>query len=473
MNSLRIFWMKKSDLQFGALLVPLDYLMIVAAGLAAYAVRFSDIYIKYIREATVIIQLADYVTLVLLIALAWLVVFALAGLYNLRTYRKIWDEIAKVVMACSTGILAVVIFIFLNRELFASRFIVLAAWVLAVLFVSAARLIAREIQRSFFRKGWGLHRIILVGSNETAKTLSRIFDSHSGHGMRIAHRFADFTSDKAKLLSEIVQRERVDEVLLADPNLPPEQRYLLVDSVNELNLDFKYAADLLGLARTNTEITTLSGIPIVEVKKTPLDGWGRIAKRIFDLLLSSIGLFILLPGFLLIALAIKLDSKGPVFYRSWRVGGRGQKFGLYKFRSMKPNAHEIKYSQLQDQNVRQDGPLFKMKSDPRVTRIGRFLRRWSIDELPQLINVIKGEVSLVGPRPHEPEEVAKYEKHQKRLLDIKPGMTGMAQVSGRSYLRFEEEVKLDVYYIENWSLWLDMKILLQTPRAVLSNTNAE
>jgi len=465
--------MKKSDLQFGALLVPLDYIMIVAAGLAAYAIRFSSIYIENIREATVIIQFSDYVSLVLLTALAWLMIFAMAGLYNLRTYRKIWDEIAKVVMACSTGILVIVIFIFLNRELFASRFIVLAAWVLAVLFVSTARLAAREIQRGFLRKGRGVHRVVIVGSNQTAEELIKIFERQPGHGLKVVHQFADFTPDKANLLSELVKKERIDEIILANPNLPREQGSLLVDSVNEYHLDFKYAADLLGFARTNTEITTLSGIPIVEVKKTPLDGWGRIAKRIFDLVLASLGFLVFLPGFLIIAWLIKLDSKGPVLYRSWRVGGKGDNFGLYKFRSMKPNVHKVKYTQLQDQNVRQDGPLFKMKNDPRVTRIGKVLRRWSIDELPQLINVIKGEISLVGPRPHEPEEVAKYEKHQKRLLDIKPGITGMAQVSGRSDLQFEEEVKLDVYYIENWSLWLDMKILLQTPRAVFSNREGE
>jgi exopolysaccharide biosynthesis polyprenyl glycosylphosphotransferase len=288
----------------------------------------------------------------------------------------------------------------------------------------------------------------------------------------VIHRFPDFTDDKAKLLKELTAKERVDEVLLADPDLPKDQRYQLIDTANELHLDFKYAADIMGLARINTETVTLSGIPIVEVKKTSLEGWGRISKRIFDLLISVLLLIITSPLFLIISVLIKLESSGPVLYVNQRIGGKGRQFGLLKFRSMVKDAEAMK-ERLLAQNERGEGPLFKLKNDPRITRMGKFIRRWSIDELPQLINVLKGELSLVGPRPHEPHEVAKYQKHHKRLLDIKPGLTGLAQVSGRSDLPFEDEVKLDVYYIENWSLWLDLKILLQTPRAVLSARSAE
>lgn len=195
-------------------------------------------------------------------------------------------------------------------------------------------------------------------------------------------------------------------------------------------------------------------------------------KRAFDIVVAALLLLILSPIFLVIAIWIKIDSPGSVFYASKRVGTRNSVFGLLKFRSMVVNAEKLK-EQLLAQNERQDGPMFKMKNDPRVTRSGRFICKWSIDELPQLWNVIRGEVSLVGPRPHEPHEVAQYQKHHKRLLDIKPGVTGMAQVSGRSDLVFEDEVRLDTYYIEHWSLWLDIKIMLQTPRAVLAIRKGE
>ena len=183
---------------------------------------------------------------------------------------------------------------------------------------------------------------------------------------------------------------------------------------------------------------------------------------------SLLGLIILSPFFVFMAIIIKMDSAGPVLARLERVA-RGKKFKLYKFRSMIENAHEMKYdkdgnlrSEFARLNERGEGPLFKMKNDPRITKVGRFIRKTRLDEFPQLINVLKGEISLIGPRPHEPEEVAKYEKHHKKLLTIKPGCTGMAQVSGSSGLDFEREVKLDIYYIENWSLFLDLIIIIKT-----------
>lgn len=464
--------MKKSDLTFGALLVPIDFLFLVASGLLAYGVRFSNIYAEYIKEATVIIAFPDYVQLVLFIAVGWLFIFAMAGMYNLRTHRSIWDEFAGVFLASSTGILAVVIFIFLNRELFASRFIVLAAWVFAVVLVSLGRIVARSIQRRYLAKGIGVHQVLIVGNNEIAEKLSQTFVERPGMGYSVVEIFHDFKQDKARLLDELLKTKHIDEVILADPMLSREEKYILLDRISEHHLDFRYAADILGSLSTATTVDTLAGIPLIEVRKTPLEGWGRIIKRVFDVVASGALLIITSPIMGFFSLAIKLDSKGPVFYKSYRIGGKGKPFNLLKFRSMRPDAEKLK-DQLMDKNERGDGPLFKMKDDPRVTKLGKFIRRWSIDELPQLLNVFKGEISLVGPRPHEAREVALYEKHHKRLLDIKPGVTGFAQVAGRSDLDFEDEVRLDTYYIEHWSLWLDIKILLQTPKAVLSRRSAE
>ena len=200
--------------------------------------------------------------------------------------------------------------------------------------------------------------------------------------------------------------------------------------------------------------------------------WYFFAKRVLDVTGAVVGLTFAAPLFLMTAIAIKLNSSGPVFADTpIRVGKREKVFKMYKFRSMIDNANLLKKEMIQ-LNERNDGPLFKMKNDPRVTRVGRFLRRARIDELPQLFNVLRGDMSLVGPRPHEPEEVAKYEKHHKKLLTIKSGMTGMAQVSGSSDLSFEEEVKLDTYYIENWSPALDIKILLKTAVILFKDRSA-
>jgi exopolysaccharide biosynthesis polyprenyl glycosylphosphotransferase len=217
-------------------------------------------------------------------------------------------------------------------------------------------------------------------------------------------------------------------------------------------------------------MTTLAGYPIIRIKRTPLEGWGKVVKRLFDILGSLVLIIILIPLGVLISLLILVDSRGPVIIKLARVGQYGKTFSLYKFRSMVVNAHLMKQEILQF-NERQDGPLFKMKNDPRITRIGKILRRSSLDELPQLFNVLLGSMSLVGPRPHEPEEVSRYTSQYKKLLNIKPGMTGAAQVSGRSKLLFEEEAKVDIYYIENWTIVEDLKILAKTPAAVINYKN--
>jgi len=227
-------------------------------------------------------------------------------------------------------------------------------------------------------------------------------------------------------------------------------------------------------------VTEIIGIPVVEVKKTTLEGWGRVVKRVMDILVAGFLIILLSPIYIITAIAIKLNSRGPVFFAHrddgtpvTRVGEKGIPFHYFKFRSMVDKVDNMRYNELADRNMRSDGPMVKIKDDPRITAVGKFIRRFSIDELPELFLVFAGRMSLVGPRPHLPEEVAKYEHHHKKTLTIKPGITGLAQVSGRSDLLFEEEVKLDVYYIENWSLLLDFSILLKTPMAVLKNRQAE
>jgi exopolysaccharide biosynthesis polyprenyl glycosylphosphotransferase len=266
----------------------------------------------------------------------------------------------------------------------------------------------------------------------------------------------------------------------SDPNLTKAEALRLYDFASDNHVTYKYVADLLEVKVLRTEVSDLSGVPIVEVKKTTLDGWGRIWKRIFDILFSSILITLLSPLLLIVALGIKLDSRGPVFFAKrddgsfvMRVGEGGRPFRYFKFRSMIMNSDSMRYHELAEKNLRTDGPLVKIKDDPRVTKFGAFIRRWSIDELPELFLVFIGRMSIVGPRPHLPEEVAKYENHHRKALTVKPGITGLAQVSGRSDLLFEEEVKLDVYYLENWSMLMDISIILKTPLAVLKNRQAE
>ncbi|MFH1745214.1 MAG: sugar transferase [bacterium] len=471
--------MKKSELFFSFLLVPLDYTMIVLAGLSAYWMRFSG-FATGIRPVIFDLKYEPYSSTVFIIGILWIIIFAFAGLYNIKGVKKIVREFYKIILACSTGLMLVVILIFLRRELFDSRFIVLAGWGLAIVYITLARIAVRYIQQYLYRYDIGVHKVVLVGNSKTTDNLMHSFAGVKNSGYEVVKRLRDFSMETAQELQEFIKLKEIDEIIQSDPNLSKADTLKIFDFADENHIAFKYAADLLGTKVLKTEVNEIAGIPIVEVKKTPLDGWGKIVKRIFDCFFSAFLIILLSPIIIFIALIVKLDSAGPVFFSRrdddtpvQRVGQGGKLFNYFKFRSMMNKTDSLRYSELADRNLRSDGPMVKIKDDPRVTRFGKFIRRWSVDELPELFLVFKGDMSMVGPRPHLPEEVAKYEHHHKKVLTIKPGITGMAQISGRSDLTFEEEVRLDTYYIENWSMAADFAILLRTPIAVVRGRKAE
>ncbi|MFH1457118.1 MAG: sugar transferase [Patescibacteria group bacterium] len=463
--------MKKTDLTFSAVLVPLDYIMIILAGIAAYFLRHVE-WVQDVRPIIFNLDFRSYLSYIWWIALIWLIIFVVAGLYQIKGSRKLFDEVGKVFLACSTGILAVIVSAFFSRELFDSRFILLAVWIFSFVFVSISRLVVRGIQRIFYLKGAGIHRIVLIGLDNSAEDIAKEIYKNKTLGYEIVGRFGNLQNGNLDKLLELHKTKGIDEILQSDTNLSRQENLTLLDFADEHHIIFKYAADFFDTQSKNVDFYTIAGVPIIEVKRTKLDGWGKILKRAFDIIVSFLFLLTLSPVFFIIALVIKIDSKGSIFYESKRVGVKGEIIKIWKFRSMVQNAERLK-KKLLSQNERHDGPLFKMDDDPRVTRVGKFIRKWSIDELPQFFNVFCGSMSLVGPRPHEPHEVAEYEKHHKKLLNIKPGVTGMAQVSGRSDLEFEEEVKLDTFYIENWTPWLDLVILIKTPFVILLGKGAK
>ncbi|MFA6197546.1 MAG: sugar transferase [Patescibacteria group bacterium] len=457
--------MKRAELAFSAILVPVDYLMIVAAGLAAYRLRFWEI--ASLRPVVYELPIREYIPIVLIVGLVWLLVFAISGLYAIGGTRRFFDEFIKIILACSTGVLLIILLIFFRREMFSSRFIILVGWVAAMILASIGRLVVRSIQRSMMRRGVGLRTVCVVGHGETAVALVEKFNNDPGLGYRVGMQLAQVNEQTLNELCDRLDAQPLDEVILADPFVGRIERMKVLDLCNDHHVAFKYAADLLDTKVSNIRFETQAGQQLIEIKRTPLDGWGRILKRIGDTILAVILLIILSPVFLITAVIIRLETKGPIFYQARRVGESNRPFTLYKFRSMVNNAHAMK-SELMKYNERNDGPLFKIKDDPRITRVGKFIRKTSIDELPQLFNVILGNMSLVGPRPHEPEEVIRYRREHRKLLAIKPGMTGLAQISGRSELNFDEEAKLDIYYIEHWSPLLDLKVVIRTPWVVLN-----
>jgi len=463
--------MKKSEIFFATILVPIDYGLLVLAGISAYFLRYSDLYQQQIREVVFSLEFGQYLQYIFIIAAIWISIFAVSGLFSMHPRGSIFGLLNKVFLACSTGTLLVIVLFFFSRELFSSRFIILAGWVISIIYISIAHLLGRYIEQLLYLRDMGTHRVVLVGSDIISDEIFNEFSRNPKLGYKVVAKAPCYSGQLEIELRQLASTGSVDEIIQTDPNMSREQTLKLIDLANQFHLEFKYTADLLGARRSNFNITTIKGIPIIEIKKTPLDGWGRVAKRIFDIIGSVLALIIFSPFFIILPIMIKIDSKGPAFYSTKRIGAKGKKFNLYKFRSMISGADRMK-AELVSKNERSDGPLFKIKNDPRITKIGGFIRRYSLDEIPNFWNVLIGNMSLVGPRPHEPSEVKRYQKHHRKLLNIKPGITGMAQVSGRSTLDFETEVKLDILYIETWSLKLDIIILLKTPIVVLFSSTA-
>lgn len=473
--------MKRSELLFIAILVPLDIAMIFSAAMLTYYVRFNTGFSE-LRPEGHIIDFTLFWKVVLFLLPLFLVIFALNGLYNTKELRSNIDEIFSVFLSVSTAFIAIIALIFLRRELFlSSRFIVLGSLASSVIFVSIGRIITNEFQRFLYRYGIGVHRTVIIGENQASKQIVQEISGNPRSRYKIVSHLpgaSDFKIYKSTL-DKLIRFPGVDELIHCDWDLPQSEVLKLIHYSKEHKIDFTYAANLYDTRTVNVHTKQIAEIPIIELKNTPLDGWGKITKRIIDIVLSFLLILLFAPLMLLTALIIKLTSKGPILFRKlengeklMRVGQFGKLFHYYKFRSMKNNVHSQRYTKLAHMDLRKESPLVKIKNDPRITPFGKFIRRFSIDELPELFLVLKGDMSLVGPRPHFPEEVIKYKKNQRDVLRIKPGITGMGQVLGRSDISFDDEVKLDVYYIENWSLERDFQIMFKTIPAVLRKRKA-
>lgn len=454
--------MRKSDLFFNVLRLPVDFTMLLIAGIATYFLRTEllSAFRPVLFEFN--LPLLRYVYLVLFVSLLFIGAFAISGLYSMKARLGIGEELSRLLVASSAGIMTVIIYIFLRQELFDSRFLVLGGWFFAVVFVFIGRMIIRWLQSIAVSKyNFGVHKLVLIGANDISDKIALEIKNDSSSGYRIVKQIP--VLDMMEVESAIMTLE-ADEVILADPKYPTVQIDDLIDVCHERHVVFKFIP-ASQMFTSNFDLNIFKGLPLVEIKRTNLDGWSRVIKRVLDIICSLIGLIIFSPLFGVMALAIKWETEGPVFARLKRVS-KNREFFLYKFRSMisvdADGGSESLKALLVTFNERRDGPLFKIKNDPRITRVGKVIRKYRLDELAQFINIIKGDMSLVGPRPHQPDEISNYHKHHKKVLAIKAGATGLAQVSGSSDLDFEKEVALDSFYIDNWSLWLDFKITLKT-----------
>lgn len=476
--------MKKSELILSILAVPVDAVMVLLAFVLAYQIRMNA------NEVIYILPLADYLRFILSLLPLWILVFGLEGLYAIRSMRRGLEELASIFLSVSLGVLLVTATIFLTNTQIGSRIVLLYAYVLSFCFIVLGRWILRQIQRMLYQYGIGTRRVILIGASETAYQLSKEMLQQPSLGcvylgyITTAHSHttsADlgFRIGRLTDLHVIVDEQQPDELILVDQQLDDEQFLALLALANQKRVDLRMMPNLLGIQTTHVAFSAMAGVPLIEFQRTKLQGWGRIVKRSVDFIGALIGIVIFSPFMFLTALAVRLTSPGPIIYFNERVGQDKRHFWTYKFRTMRQefctgagyggaSALEYEQSLIQSQNTRK-GAIYKVGNDPRLTPIGEFLRKTSLDELPQFFNVLLGTMSLVGPRPHQPREVAKYEPWQEKLFTVKPGITGLAQISGRSDLDFEDEARLDISYIEDWSFWQDIRIIFKTPFAVLQS----
>lgn len=454
--------MKKSDLFFAFILLPVDIAMIIIAFILAYYIRidlevvpaFSDIGLKeYLRYSFYLMPV-------------WIALMALNGLYYIKATKGLFSEIYRIINSSSTAMIMLVVAIFLTKTMFFSRLILVFTWILSILTLFFGRLIIKLIQRSLFRFGIGRSNVILIGDNATSQNIVNNLSANKDKGYKIVGVLNGSSSvskyglkilGTVEELPEKIKQYKIDEVILTDINISKSKIMELIQICSDGKIIFKYIPDTFSLMTLNVSSETIGSMPVMEFKSIPLDGWGRIAKRIVDIFFSTLFLVILFPLFLILGLLVKLTSAGPVFFAHDRVGRDEKTFKFYKFRSMYSDKCDWKqkgvWTTASDENTR-------------ITPLGKILRKTNLDELPQLYSIFKGDMSFVGPRPEQPKLVDKFERdipEYFRRHRVKAGLTGWAQVNGlKGDTSIRERVKYDMYYIENWSLWFDFRILFKT-----------
>lgn len=440
-----------------------DFIFINLSWIAYYLVRVETGWIPYANPVSFLIPLV-------VIYIYWLIIFSFTGMYQYWFVRSRFDEFASVVKSVSIGCFILFFLIFIddtiNNAPIISRFLILIYWVLTILMVGGGRIIIRGFQRNLLQKGIGLRNTIIVGEGEKAFALFDMISKYPQLGYKITGFVSLSKNPDVKFLgsiesiSDTIKQNQTSEVLIA---LEPGEKEKLVDVIkfctgNDVHL--MIMPDMYeivsGMARTNQ----IYGVPLIEVMPEIMPAGSKLFKRIFDIFLSLFLLILYSPILIIAMILIKLNSKGPVFYKQERVGRNEKPYIMYKFRSMVQNAEEY-------------GPEWAGEQDPRITTVGKILRKMYIDEIPQLVNVLKNEMSIVGPRPERPFFVKKLKSeipYYYKRLSVKPGITGWAQIKHKydsSLADVKEKLQYDFYYIENMSLKLDFKIMINTIIVVL------
>ena len=466
---------RRQDLLIPFLTVISDALAIEASFLFSYWLRFFSTLTNYIPISYGLPPLEAYIQSSFVVIPVWCWLFHTRHLYLPRRITSFSDEFFAVVRIVVLGMLIVMAGAFFYRSFSYSRIVFWILGISAVISISIGRFVLMKFEQYWYAHGNDLKKLIIVGTSTVA---GKIFHSLTTH-LSLGYEALGYCSLQDSMentkehipylgpiasVPDLIKTHSIDVVLIALNEEEHSQLHDLVRDCQGLNVEMMMVPDILDLMTSQVQIKHIEGIPFLGIKSPTLSTWNFIAKRTFDLIFASCILLLASPIILLIAILMKLDSKGPIFYLQERVGLDGEVFKVIKFRSMRTDAEQS------------SGPVWSQKNDPRTTGLGRFLRRFSLDELPQLINVIKGDMSVVGPRPERQHFVEKFKNQIPRYLErhrAKTGMTGWAQVNGlRGNASIAERTKYDIYYIEHWSLVFDLKIILKTIHAVLFGNDA-
>ncbi len=475
--------MKRSELIFNIVSIPVDIVSLFLSGLMSFYIRlWLNPYIPVLFTP----DRVDFTKNLFAVIFVLLVIFAFSGLYNLRGTRKFMtNEFYKIVGAISLALLFIVFVFFFNQSFFNSRLIILIAWAVCIIFVSIARFILKKIQGVYLNRGQGLHNIAVITGKGDRNHFVEQLKANKQYGFNVVAEITEADNVLEKL-EQLYSEKKIEEILQADPEASQQFNLQLLQFARGKGLEFNYVPNLFNVQQKHIETDTIEGIPVISIKNTPLSGWGSVVKRIFDIFAAILCLILTSPLFIIIAVLIKLDSRGKILYSAPRAG-LNKDFVFYKFRTMQQHLSvgsefggaeaELMRQELWQQNVRggKDGAFLKIKDDPRVTKLGRILRKTKLDEIPQFINVLKGDMSMVGPRAHVIDEVARYRDKHQRIFTIKPGIFGLSQIAQLSWpdLPLEEEINLNTYYIENWSVGLDLVILTKSAYYLIFSPKAK
>jgi exopolysaccharide biosynthesis polyprenyl glycosylphosphotransferase len=471
-----------------------DGLLLLLAFVMAYWLRYG---LEFGREVSAVesrLPLSAFQVYLLVYVLGALFIMRMRGLYALPRGASWPDHMAIITSSSFISVSALTLGILFFQHTLPSRLVFIYVWLCTVLLFGVERFLYRRARIWLWQRGVNVRRAIVVGTSLAGQRIIKDIVERPELGYRLVGYLSDGVDTSTprspgwrvplsrrkmavvRLLGSTRDVERVlmehqpHEVIVALPATHHAQTLAILAMCRDHGIDFKLVPDLFEMRFNEVRIDALNGVPLIGVKDIALQGFNLFLKRALDLTVGVVALVVAALPMLAVAVAVKLTSPGPVLFRQKRVGKDGKLFTCYKFRSMYQDA-EARLEELRHLNEA-DGPIFKIRNDPRLTPVGRFIRRCSLDELPQIFNILKGEMSWVGPRPPTPKEVTQYDDWHLRRLNVMPGLTGLWQVSGRSDLSFEEMVKLDLYYAENWSLGVDLKIMLRTIPAVLGRSGA-